>query len=102
MRRAGDLPMNPSAHSFQRPAQPRDAEYQDARAGRVRNRSPSPDFTRSRTDFLPSDLAASIAAATSDGRLTGLPATSSITSPSFRPLSAAAPSGSTSATTTPT
>ena len=39
---------------------------------------PSLDLIRTRTDFLPPDLAASIASTTSAGRLTDLPATSRI------------------------
>src|ERR1700722_16871198 len=88
MRRAGDMPINPSAHFIS--DNPREARWlpgiQDARVGNVRKRSPSLDFTRTRTDFLPPDLAASMASTTSAGRLTDLPATSRITSPCFRPF----------------
>ena len=74
---------------------------QAAGKGIATKRSPEAVWTRISTAFLPSCLAAAMSDFTWAGSDTGLPATSRITSPSARPLSAAAPFGSTLTMTTP-
>ena len=70
-------------------------------SGMATNRVPRSDFTRISTLRLPSARASASALRTSAGVATVLPATSRMTSPAWKPKSAAGPFGSTSAMTTP-
>src|SRR5947209_7923303 len=66
--------------------------------GTATKRDWSPERTRIRTLFFLSERALASASLTSPGVLTGLPATSRMTSPSLKPRSLAAPFGSTPVT----
>jgi hypothetical protein len=103
-------------HSITRPKKPKSADavrpdaLAEQRAGKHRHNYPmgsatnfiaSAVFTRISTACLPCDLASDSTLRTSFASLTALPPTSMMTSPDWKPCSAAEPSGSRPVTTIP-
>src|SRR5208282_3804209 len=100
----GDGPYGPSPGNARQRGRRMPADRPITQAlpsGRATNFVPSPDFTRNNTACLPSLRASLRLLRTSEGVATILPPTSRMTSPTWKPCSAATPPSATAVTTTP-